>query len=151
MRLFVAVRPSAEASAHLARALGREPDPRWHVTLAFLGERPSADPYDLSLVAASHTSFPLALSGAMRLGDVAAVGVRGDVGALTSLARDVQHTCDVQEHRRYRPHLTVGRRVVPESLWDYEGPAFRVESVELVQSVLGRSAVHTVLEQWRLG
>jgi 2'-5' RNA ligase len=86
---------------------------------------------------------------------VVAVGVRGDTTALEWLAKDVQRACRdagaVLERRRYRPHLTVGRGDVPHALEDYEGPGWPVTEVELVQSVLGRSARHTTLQRLRLG
>jgi 2'-5' RNA ligase len=157
LRLFAAVRPSVAAAEHLAAALGRDVDPRWHVTLAFLGEQPAADAFDLRPPASRHLPFPLALSGAARLGrSVVATGVRGDTRALAGLARDVQDTCRaagaVLERRRWRPHLTVSRDgVVPAALWDYEGPAWTVTQVELVHSVLGRAATHEVLRAFRLG
>ena len=46
MRLFVAVPLPPAPALHLADALGREPDPKWHLTLAFLGE--TADPSPLA-------------------------------------------------------------------------------------------------------
>jgi 2'-5' RNA ligase len=157
LRLFVAVRPTAVACEHLAAALGRDVDPRWHLTLAFLGEQPSADAFDLAPVAARHRSFPLALSGVTRLGrSVVATGVRGDTRALAQLARDVQEACRsagaVLERRRWTPHLTLSRDgVVPPALQDYEGPGWTVTEVELVRSVLGRGATHEVQRRWRLG
>jgi 2'-5' RNA ligase len=101
--------------------------------------------------------FPLALSGALRLGrTVVATGVRGDARALSHLAHDVQDACRsagaVLEKRRWTPHLTLSRDgVVPEPLWDYEGLGWTVTEVELVRSVLGRGAPHEVLRTFRLG
>jgi 2'-5' RNA ligase len=155
LRLFVAVRPPLPALEHLAAALGRDVDPRWHITLAFLGEQPDPGAFELGTVARAHPPFPLALSGVEQLGRVVATGVRGDTTALGWLARDVQRACRdagaVLERRRYRPHLTVGRGGVPAVLWDYEGPAWTVHEVELVHSVLGRTAQHRTLERFRLG
>jgi 2'-5' RNA ligase len=155
LRLFVAVRPPAPARQHLADALGRDPDPRWHLTLAFLGEQPDPGAFDLAPAVAGLDPFPLALSGATRLGQVVATGVRGDTRALERLARAVQRSCRdagaVLERRRWRPHLTVGRGAVPDVLLDYEGPAWTVSEVELVRSVLGRQAEHTVLRGFALG
>jgi 2'-5' RNA ligase len=148
----VSVRPSAAALEHLAATLGRSVDPRWHLTLAFLGEQSDPGAFDLRPVAARHTVFPLALSGASRLGRaVVATGVRGDTRALQHLAHDVQDACReagaVLERRRWRPHLTVSRDgVVPAALWEYEGPGWTVAEVELVHSVLGRDGQHRVLE-----
>jgi 2'-5' RNA ligase len=125
------------------------------VTLAFLGEQPDPSAFDLSSVARAHPPFPLALSGALRLGRVVAVGVRGDTTALGWLAHDVQRACRdagaVLERRRYQPHLTVGRGEVPDGLRDYEGPGWTVHEVELVRSVLGRAAQHTTLLSFALG
>jgi len=90
----------------------------------------------------------------MRLGRVVATGVRGDVRALEQLAHDVQAECRAAgaelERRRFRPHLTVPRGVDPSALWDYEGPSFTVDEVQLVHSVLGRDASHRVLRSFSL-
>ena len=160
MRLFVSVRPSPTAVAHLQAALrgARTSNPeQWHVTLAFLGDVPAAEPlYDgLRAVAALHDPFPLQLSGSGAFGRRATwAGVAGDVASLRSLAAHVEDACrdaGVQlEPRAYRPHLTVGR-VDPQVLASYEGPVWQVAEVELVRSVLGQRAVHTVLATFPLG
>src|SRR3954451_9529396 len=68
MRLFVQVRPSAEAIRHLRAHLDglrtSNPD-HWHVTLAFLAEADSPDPlYDgLAAAASLHEPFRLSLRG----------------------------------------------------------------------------------------
>ena len=41
--------------------------------------------------------------------------------------------------------------MVPPSLMDYEGPAWTVTELELVQSVLGKQAQHRALETVALG
>src|SRR5687768_4838761 len=160
MRLFVSVRPSPAAVAHLQDALRgrRTSDPgQWHVTLAFLGEVLAAEPlYDgLRAAAALHDPFPLHLAGSGAFGRRATwAGVAGDVASLRSLASDVQDACrDAGVHldaRAYRPHLTVGR-IDPHQLASYEGPAWEVAEIELVHSVLGQRAVHTVLAAFPLG
>jgi 2'-5' RNA ligase len=77
------------------------------------------------------------------------VGLGGDVVHLHALAEHVQDACRAAgielEPRPYRPHLTVGR-VDPRVLASYDGPAWPVTQVELVHSVLGQRAVHTVLK-----
>jgi 2'-5' RNA ligase len=153
VRLFVAVRPPASALAHLARALDRAPAPTWHLTLAFLGEvaddAPLAGP--LAAVAARHAPFTVALGGSGRFGRAVWVGVTGAVPALTDLAADVASACGLADDRAYRPHLTVARgRVDPAALAAYAGPSFPVDRLELVRSVLGRSAEHTALQEHRL-
>lgn len=160
MRLFVAVRPSAAALTSLAGALGVAVDSRWHITLAFLGEQPAADPFlaPLSDVAGGSAAFELSLSGGLTFGArVLAASVTGDVEALSHLARDVQDACrsagaDVDD-RPFRPHLTLarGRRLhVPAALAAHDGPPWRVDVVELVRSHLGRRSEHEVLHRFPL-
>ena len=171
MRLFVALLPPAAALNELDAAVAPLrpgwPDlrwagqDRWHVTLAFLGE--VADPASLlgplAAVCAASSPFSLSLAGSGSFGSRGPVwvGVDGDVDRLAGLARRVRQAVrgagvDV-ERRRYRPHLTVGRRRQPDPalLASYAGPAWPVVEVELVHSRLGRPVVHTVLERWPLG
>ena len=163
MRAFVSLRPSREAVAHFEAALvgcRTSPPEQWHITLAFLGE--VEDPeglYDGLRAAAARTSpFPLHLAGggAFARARVVWVGVGGDVEALAGLAADVQQAgrnAGVPlETGRFRPHVTVGRtgRLDPVVLRNYSGPQWQVDEVELVQSVLGRTATHTVLERFPL-
>lgn len=56
------------------------------------------------------------------------------------------------EARRYRPHLTVGRRGPPDpaQLASYTGPDWTAGGVELVRSTLGRTVLHDVLERFLL-
>jgi 2'-5' RNA ligase len=163
VRLFVSLRPSAQAVAHLAAALSSRrtsaPD-QWHITLAFLDDVPQPEfLYDgLRAAAAGATPFELHLAGAGAFSKARVVwtGVGGDVDALAALAADVQEACRgagiALEDRRFRPHLTVGKtgRIDPAQLRDYAGPPWRVHEVELVHSVLGTTATHTVLETFPL-
>lgn len=162
MRLFVAVRPPAEAVAHLVAALPRWPSQpeRWHLTLAFLGEvadpAPVADRLRPAVAAAG--SFPLALrsSGTFGRGAVVWVGLAGDVPALRSLAAAVTRACRAAgagvDERPYHPHLTVGRKGHPDAvaLASYDGPVWPVTEVALVRSDVGRTVHHTVLERFAL-
>ena len=160
MRLFVQVRPPQPALDHLGAALRglRTSNPeQWHVTLAFLGEvdDPGVLTAGLRAAAQLHEPFSLRLAGSGSFGPRATwVAVGGDVDALRSLAVHVQDACRdagvALERRAYRPHLTVGR-VDPTRLTAYEGPAFRVDELQLVRSVLGQRAVHHVLERHPLG
>ena len=159
MRLFVQVRPSDAALAHLQRHLAdvRTSNPaQWHVTLAFLGEVPAAEPlYDgLTAAAARHAPFQLSLRGGGSFGPRATwAGLGGDVAALRALAADVEEACRAAgaqlEERAYRPHLTVGR-VDRRLLSSYDGPGWTVREIQLVHSVLGQRAVHTVLRAFPL-
>jgi 2'-5' RNA ligase len=162
VRLFVAVRPPADALQDLAAALPRRPAgaDRWHVTLAFLGD--VADPHPLlaPLRAAAAGCPPVELrlrgSGEFRRSRAVWVGLAGDVAALEALAAAVASACRSAgvrlEDRPYRPHLTIGRRSAadPGPLADYAGPPWRGREVELVRSHLGRPVRHEVLERFAL-
>ena len=163
MRLFVSIRPSPQAVAHLAAALAGQPSSRpdqWHVTLAFLGDVTGAEQlYDgLRDATARASSFALRVEGGGVFPGARVVwaGVGGDLDRLSALAADVQHACRsagvALDRRRFRPHLTVGKtgRLDPAVLRDYSGPPWQVREVELVHSVLGRTATHTVLERFPL-
>jgi 2'-5' RNA ligase len=163
VRLFVSIRPSRRAVAHLDAALAGRRTSRqdqWHVTLALLGE--VADPEvlrgPLGEAARSMQPFDVHLAGGSAFNGARAAwaGVGGDVEALSSLAAAVQQACRGagawSGNRRFRPHLTVGTttRIDPPVLDGYAGPSWQVEEIELVQSVLGRTATHTVLERFPL-
>jgi 2'-5' RNA ligase len=163
MRLFVAVRPPPPAIAHLAAAVSASQPSRadhWHITSAFLGDvQPTEGLYDgLRDAAARRSPFELHLTGGGTFSGARVVwaGVGGDLEQLIGLASDVQDACRnagvALERRRYRPHLTVGRagRVDPEVLRGYLGPTWPVQEIELVRSVLGKTAAHTVVERFRL-
>jgi 2'-5' RNA ligase len=160
VRLFVALRPPPAACASLAAALaGRRTGEvaRWHVTLAFLGELPAAEPLlpGLDRAAAAVPPLPLRLSGggSFRRSGVTWAGLAGDVDGLRRLADRVAGACReagvVLEERPFRAHLTVGRRsaVEPTLLASYEGPEWTATEIELVRSVLGQRPVHTVLHR----
>jgi 2'-5' RNA ligase len=109
----------------------------------------------LRAAASLHRPFALRLAGSGTFGKRATwAGVDGDVPELRSLATHVQDAGrDAGVHlepRPYRPHLTVGR-VDPRLLASYQGPPWTVTQIELVHSVLGKRAVHTVLETFALG
>jgi 2'-5' RNA ligase len=163
MRLFVSVRPPPTAIAHLAAALPGSRTSRtdqWHITLAFLSDVPASTGLYQGLcdATAKHRPFELQLAGGGVFGGARVVwaGVGGEVEQLNRLASDVQAACRAAgvalDHRSYRPHVTVGKvgRLDPEALQGYVGPAWPVREVELVHSVLRKTAGHTVLERFAL-
>jgi 2'-5' RNA ligase len=161
MRLFVSLRPPAEAVADLRDRVARWPSPpeRWHVTLAFLGDaEPEPVREALHRRLAGQPGFDLQLEGSGSFGRSGPVwvGVGGNVPALRDLAVEVAaaaREAGVElERRAYRPHLTVGKRGHPDPtrLASYRGPVWRAQEVELVRSDLGRSVVHTVLQRYPL-
>ena len=163
MRLFVSLRPPPAATGHLARALAGLRTTRveqWHLTLAFLGEVPDAEPLRRGLAAAATTSAPLVLrlrgGGTFRGAGVLYAGVAGDLDGLHALAADVRAACRhaglALDARPFRPHLTVARRLPPDPgvLAAYEGPSWTASELELVLSRSGRQVEHEVLDRWSL-
>jgi RNA 2',3'-cyclic 3'-phosphodiesterase len=181
VRLFVAVDLPDRVRAHLeaGTAALREsmdgwrwtPPEQWHLTLAFLGEVDDGRLPELTrrmgLAARRHEPFTLDLAcvgafNSLRRARVLWVGVGGDREALTRLAGSVgagaRRAKITLEERRYRPHMTLGRRRAPADVdellgaeRDYEGPAFTVDEFVLVQSHLGRVVRHEVREHFALG
>lgn len=161
MRLFVSLPLPPPVREHLARALDgfrTTTVEQWHVTLAFVGEWDDPDLLVPGLAEAAAESPPLDLhleSGGT-FARVLWVGVGGDVAGLHRLAASVAQACRAAgvplERRPYRPHVTVAHRPRHLHVLDsYRGPAWTASSLDLVQSVLGKRAVHTVLRTLPLG
>lgn len=181
MRLFVAVDLPARVREHLEAGTAAlrasmdgwrwTPSEQWHLTLAFLGdvdeERLPELTRRMGLAARRHRPFDLGLTGmgafnSLRRARVLWVGVGGDREALTRLADSVgagaRRAKITLDDRRYRPHMTLGRRRAPDDVTallgagrDYEGPAWTVEEFVLVQSHLGRVVRHEVRDRFPLG
>lgn len=173
MRLFAAVLPPDEALAELGRAVGQLKGarglegaeglrwtglPGWHFTLAFYGEVPEETVPELSRrlerAAARTAPFPLALRGGGHFGDRALwVGASGDVAALRRLAERAGAAArkaglDTEDHRHYRPHLTLARgsgtvhlKPYAAALDSFTGEQWTVGELALVRSRLPRSGV----------
>jgi 2'-5' RNA ligase len=168
MRLFVGVFPPGEAVADLTNALSttdiRLPAAdRFHITLAFLGDVPDAaaaiSALDGGLTGEGKPLGELAIQGGGRFGSILWAGIAGDVAGLTKLTRGVRR--HLRAHRlkpddkRFRPHITVARRLSREDiaaglgvLRDYEGPAWPVREIVLVHSMLGAQPVYHPLKAW---
>lgn len=148
--------------------------PDWHVTLAFLGEvaAPVADRLapELELAARRHPPLSLALSGAGAFPDPARArvlwcGLDGDRPALAGLAASVAAGAGragvppPDAGRPFRPHLTLARsgrapagiRDLVAALTSYQGPRWRAERVELIESHLGGQPRYTTIGGWPLG
>jgi 2''-5'' RNA ligase len=170
-RLFIAVDPSAEAVEHLgpvvdglrvslANAPGRSTRltrrENWHITVAFLGDVPTARvPVAAAVmrqVAAGLVPLRLCVSGGGTFGGrrdpILWAGIGGEVDGLRRLARLLQRAlrrarlpCD---DRPPRPHLTLARpgsRVTPDdiaadvaTLAGYEGPHWTASALHLMRS-----------------
>lgn len=170
MRLFAAVLPPAGAVRELATEadlLLRTPGadalrwtgrPGWHFTLAFYGEVPDATATGLTerLTRAAHRTAPFALSlrGGGHFGGRALwAGAAGDLGSLRMLAARAEAAgrkagVAMEEHRHYRPHLTLARSrdgadFTPyvTALDGFTGSAWTVSELCLVRSNLPASGI----------
>jgi len=151
LRLFVALRPSADVTAHADGAVApvreRHPDlrwvpaSRWHVTLAFYGEIEDdrvdgvAEMVERGLHGQESVALGLRGSGCFARRALW-LGVTGEVDGLRSMARAVTF-----DRSPFRAHLTVARLrggVDPgpaqAALAGYAGPAWVAETVHLVRS-----------------
>ncbi|MFD4111991.1 RNA 2',3'-cyclic phosphodiesterase [Streptomyces niveus] len=171
MRLFAAVLPSDRAADELAVAVeqrlrglpgaeelrwtGRE---GWHFTLAFMGEVDEELVPELTerLERAAHRTeaFPLRLRGGGHFGRRALwAGAAGGIAELRRLAERADAAArrtgvPMEEHRAYRPHLTLARTKTDTDLTPYvaaldgfEGSPWEVGELALVRSRLPVSGV----------
>ncbi|WP_069886429.1 RNA 2',3'-cyclic phosphodiesterase [Streptomyces luteocolor] len=186
MRLFAAVLPPPAAAAELAAAAdalkalpgadglrwtGRD---GWHFTLAFMAEVDEETLPDLSvrLERAAHRTppFSLALRGGGHFGDRALwAGAGGEVAALRLLAQRADAAArkagvTMEEHRHYRPHLTLARGrgeqaldPFADALGSFAGTAWTADELTLVRSRLPRGGVpgerprYETVGRWALG
>ena len=185
MRLFVAVvlpeQVLDDLAAHVEprREAGAEvrwtDENQWHVTLAFLGavaERRLDELTDaLAASAARRDPLVLRLSGAgafpnpygARILWVGVETLRGDLPALAKGVRTAANSVGATpDGTRFHPHVTLGRfhRPTEATRWiraldAYEGPAWQVDHLALVESHLGegrgRRPRHEVLATLPLG
>ncbi|MEU0526714.1 RNA 2',3'-cyclic phosphodiesterase [Streptomyces niveus] len=166
MRLFAAVLPPVRAADELAEAVdlrvrglpgaegmrwtGRA---GWHFTLAFMGEVDDALVPELTerLERAAHRTeaFSLRLRGGGHFGGRALwAGAAGGIAELRRLAERADAAArrtgvPMEEHRSYRPHLTLARtrtetdlRPYVAALDGFEGTPWEVGELALVRSRL---------------
>lgn len=123
MRVFAAIRPSADAAEHLASALDeirsaagislRWGDAaQWHLTLGFRPDLPEGaiedTLEDLAALARGHEPMDLRLSGAGTFsGRTLWIGVGGETDRLGALLRE--NPMGEEDRERRRAHLTVAR------------------------------------------
>ena len=155
MRLFIAVNLSPEMKNALTDAQrmmydrgvrGRfTPEENLHLTLAFIGEYPSADAVMDALASVTFTPFELRLDGVGRFGDLWWAGLR-ESAALTAVVRRVRRA--LAEHaipfdrKRFTPHITLLRKASRDAASIQIAPAaMTVRAVSLMSSRRGRSGM----------
>jgi len=155
VRLFVAVYPPDDVRRDLRRRLGAVATKRltalekWHITLAFLGEvPPDGLPAALATVPVPKGRELRIRGGGSFHRRVTWAGVEGELGDVAADVRAALAGAGVScDARPFTPHLTVmyaHDEAVLTALADYEGPAWTLDSIELVRSEAG---VYTTL--WR--
>ncbi len=180
MRLFAAVVPPQAAVAELRQAvqavrdnrLRWTPETGWHFTLAFMGEvrDPVLPELYVRLARAAHRTgpFPLRFHGFGHFGDRALwAGAAGGIDAMRMLAERADAAArragvPMEQHRRYKAHLTLARsqgaalRPYLDALADFEGTPWQVRELSLIRSNLPTSGIpgerprYEVVEAWPL-
>lgn len=184
-RVFVAIPIPDRARREIARAVERlrrsDADVRWvsaenyHVTLKFLGEMEEtllarlSD--DLQRIAAHASPFTLTFGDAvifpsLQRSRVVAVGFRGDVETLKSLASEIEECASKSaippERRGFTAHLTIGRvksqrniAALQQAFSRFtcaEAGEMKIDRFHLYESVLlPQGARHSIIGDYGLG
>ena len=155
MRLFIAVNLSAPMKAALINAQNEMYDggirgsytreENLHLTLAFIGEVPDAEPVLDALSEVSFAPFELGLEGMGCFGDLWWAGMRASP-ALEALARRIRHALAENgipfDRKRFSPHITLIRKargqMPPIRI---ENASMTVDAVALMRSDRGRNGM----------
>lgn len=168
-RLFVALWPPdvvvkqvEQSLAPLRRTcdeLRWQPPERWHITLAFLGDRDMDKTLERFDRVSGGGAQPIRIAGSGRFGPVLWLGVE-ETGWLAQLAAEVQQSMRV-EQRRFRGHVTIARsrtksgeaqgRVAARELAHFGSSRWRPEEFSLVRSTVGPRPAYEVIARSPLG
>ena len=155
MRLFIAIDLSKPMKDALINAQNEMYDggmrgnytseENLHLTLAFIGEVPAAEPAMEALSAVTYTPFELALEGLGSFGDLWWAGMRPSP-PLAALARRVRHALAEGgvpfDRKRFSPHVTLLRKARGDMLGiGIEGAGMTVEAFSLLRSDRGRNGM----------
>lgn len=155
MRLFIAVNLSPEMKNALTDAQrtmydrgarGRfTPEENLHLTLAFIGEYPSADAVMDALSTVTFTPFEIRLDGVGRFGDLWWAGLR-ESAALTAVVRRVRRALAEGgipfDRKRFTPHITLIRKASRDAAGITIAPkTMTVRTVSLMSSRRGRNGM----------
>lgn len=155
MRLFIAIKLSDELKAALLSAQSQmaaqgvrgryTAEENLHLTLAFIGEYPDAEPVLDALSAVSFAPFALALEGMGCFGDLWWAGTR-ESAPLAALVRRVRRALAENgipfDRKRFSPHITLIRKAVGEPRGIGISPAaMSVGTISLMRSDRGRNGM----------
>ena len=155
MRLFIAINLSPEMKNALTtaqRAMYHRgvrgnftPEENLHLTLAFIGEYPSADAVMDALSSVTFTPFDLALDGVGRFGELWWAGLREST-ALTAVVRRVRRALAEGgipfDRKRFTPHITLIRKASRDAAGITIAPkTMTVRTVSLMSSRRGRNGM----------
>ena len=155
MRLFIAIRLSPAMKAALTKAQcamydrsvrgNYTPEENLHLTLAFIGEYPSADAAMDALANVTFTPFELRLDGVGRFGDLWWAGLR-ESAALTAVVRRVRRALAEGgipfDRKHFKPHVTLLRKASRDAAGVAIAPvSMTVRAVSLMSSRRGRSGM----------
>lgn len=130
-----------------------QPAKRWHITLAFLGERdPGRESARFATIPAIPAG-PIRLAAGGRFGPVLWIGVEGKawLGELAVAVQRVHHCAE----RRFRAHVTIGRSRTPVGarqivhasrvLSSFTSPSWTPAEITLVRSTTGPRPAYDVI------
>ena len=155
MRLFIAIELSKPMKDALINAQNEmydagvrgnyTPEENLHLTLAFIGEVPAAEPVLEALSTVSFTPFELMLEGLGSFGDLWWAGMRPSP-PLAALARRVRHALAEGgvpfDRKRFSPHVTLLRKARGDMPGiGIEGAGMTVEAFSLLRSDRGRNGM----------
>ena len=155
MRLFLAINLSPEMKRALTKAQRAmfdrgvrgnfPPEENLHLTLAFIGEYPSAEAVMDALSGVTFTPFELALDGVGRFGDLWWAGLREN-NALTAVVRRVRRALAAGgipfDRKRFSPHITLLRRASRDAADIAIAPeTMMVRTLSLMSSKRGRNGM----------
>ena len=155
MRLFIAINLSPEMKNALTDAQRTmyhrgvrgnfTPEENLHLTLAFIGEYPSADAVMDALSSVTFTPFDLALDGVGRFGELWWAGLR-ESAALTAVVRRVRRALAESgipfDRKRFTPHITLIRKASRDAAGITIAPeTMTVRTVSLMSSRRGRNGM----------
>ena len=155
MRLFIAILLSEEMKKALTDAQqamvdrgirGRySPEENLHLTLAFIGDYPDAQPVLDALNMVSFRPFDLSLEGIGCFGDLWWAGLKDSL-PLAAVARRVRRALAESEipfdRKRFSPHITLIRRASKDAAGIRVAPVgMRVQRLSLMRSDRGRNGM----------